>query len=92
MKFLDTKIWATARIEQGVVSFRIHAAGCAGAREDGSPILAVKSFDVDPPEALKNAMEVALESRKEELEAAAKTAAFDARKVAVDRREVKEVT
>lgn len=91
MKFLDTKIWARARIEAGVVTLRLHGAGCYKTAKTGEPVFAAKSFDVDVPPALEKAMRDALEKYREQLETAGKAAAFKAREVAVTRGEIKEV-
>lgn len=91
MKFLDTKIWAKARLEEGVVTLRLYAGGCCKHSKNGEPVLAVKSFDVDVPEALAKALTKVLEDKREQLESAAKAAAFKAREVAVARGEIKEV-
>lgn len=91
MKFLDTKIWAKARCEEGDVTLRLYAAGCYKTGPTGEPILAVKSFEVDVPPALEKAILKVLDDKKDVLEAAGKTAAFKARDIAVSRGEIKEV-
>ncbi len=91
MKFLDTKIWAKARLEEDVVTLRLYAGGCYKHLENGEPVLSVKSFDVAVPDALSKAITKALEDKREQLEGAAKTAAFKARDIAVERGEIKEV-
>lgn len=91
MEFLDTKIWASVRLEEGAVTLRLYAGGCCKHSESGEPILAVKSFEVDPPEALVKALRKALEDKRSQLETAGKAAAFKAREIAVDRGEIKEV-
>lgn len=93
MKVFDTKVWVTTRLEEGVLTVRLHGGACY--RHDdktGEPKLAAKHFDVEPPEGLNKLLSEFLKSKEDALRAAGQQAAYEARKVAIDRREIEEVS